>query len=182
MFFATWMTSLVVLNSLLVGGWWIHYHRYLDIVEPSLSTYWYFSMQMFDRFRTFYTVLIIGLPYIFVFPLTFRLHQYPIEFVSISAKFYIFHLIFCISQNRPQYFYSSTTHLVQTRQLPSSHSSTRIFSCLRVQSHEWGLRSYLFSAFLLQYRSSHSSAGSGLRLGRVIQTFYIFSVCWVIFL
>lgn len=83
MFFATWMTSLVVLNSLLVGGWWIHYHRYLDIVEPSLSTYWYFSMQMFDRFRTFYTVLIIGLPYIFVFPLTFRLHQYPIEFATI---------------------------------------------------------------------------------------------------
>jgi hypothetical protein len=46
-------------------------------IEPSLSTLWYFGMEMFDRFSVYFTVLMGGAPYLLVIPLWIRLYRYP---------------------------------------------------------------------------------------------------------
>jgi hypothetical protein len=46
-------------------------------MEPSLSTLWYFGMEMFDRFSIYFTVLMGGAPYLLVIPLWIRLFRYP---------------------------------------------------------------------------------------------------------
>eukprot|EP00574_Skeletonema_japonicum_P009606 CAMPEP_0201737540 /NCGR_PEP_ID=MMETSP0593-20130828/42634_1 /ASSEMBLY_ACC=CAM_ASM_000672 /TAXON_ID=267983 /ORGANISM="Skeletonema japonicum, Strain CCMP2506" /LENGTH=586 /DNA_ID=CAMNT_0048231533 /DNA_START=77 /DNA_END=1833 /DNA_ORIENTATION=+ len=44
---------------------------------PSMGLHWYFFVQMFDRFRPYFTVCVAGVPAMFVIPLTIRLHRYP---------------------------------------------------------------------------------------------------------
>jgi len=73
---------------------WIGYHlvshRYTDVVvathfhsfaiknmNPSLSILWYFSMEMFRRFRLYFQLVLGGLPYCIVVPTTIRLYKYP---------------------------------------------------------------------------------------------------------
>ena len=51
-------------------------------------------VQMFDRFRPYFTVLVGGFPALFVLPLAMRLHRYPTvlvsaSFVEIAVKKYL---------------------------------------------------------------------------------------------
>lgn len=57
---------------------------------PSMGLHWYFFVQMFDRFRSYFTVFVAGIPAMFVIPLTIRLHRYP----SVLAA--TFHLLWAI--------------------------------------------------------------------------------------
>lgn len=55
-----------------------HFHSFsLTGLQPSLSTLWYLSMQLFGRFRTYFAILLGAIPYIVVLPLTVRLYRYP---------------------------------------------------------------------------------------------------------
>jgi len=57
----------------------------LTRMKPSLSTLWYFGMELFDRFRLFFEILLGGIPYLSVIPLTIRLYRYPIVLVRYFA-------------------------------------------------------------------------------------------------
>lgn len=55
----------------------LHSFRIYDM-PPSLSILWYFSMEVFERFRLYFQLLFGGLPYCtIVIPATIRLYQYP---------------------------------------------------------------------------------------------------------
>jgi hypothetical protein len=53
---------------------WKHLH-------PNFSVLWYLNMEIFERFRTYFAVLIGGLPYLLLLPVTIRLHRYPMVLV-----------------------------------------------------------------------------------------------------
>ena len=60
-----------------------HLHSfYLDRQKPNLSTLWYFSMELFEEFKPYFTALLGGMPYLLVVPLALRLHRYPMVLVS----------------------------------------------------------------------------------------------------
>jgi hypothetical protein len=60
-----------------------HLHSFSFVgLQPSLSTLWYLSMELFRRFRRYFTLLLGGVPYIMVMPLTVRLYRYPFVLVS----------------------------------------------------------------------------------------------------
>ena len=89
-----YLISLHCLASLLVGG---NSNEYMSVMiqtmlpnvafvdqdksgsvpGPSMGLHWYFFVQMFDRFRSYFTIFVAGLPAMFVIPLTIRLHRYP---------------------------------------------------------------------------------------------------------
>jgi hypothetical protein len=50
-------------------------------IGPSLSVLWYFAMEVFQRFTRYFTIMLGGIPYLLVAPLTIRLYRYPIELV-----------------------------------------------------------------------------------------------------
>ena len=52
-------------------------------VPPSLSLTWYLSMQLYDRFRLYFTYLLGGLPFLVALPLAIRLHEYPMALVRV---------------------------------------------------------------------------------------------------
>jgi GPI transamidase subunit PIG-U len=54
---------------------WKHAH-------PNLSVLWYLNMEVFERYRVYFAVLIGGLPYLLLVPVTIRLHRYPMVLVS----------------------------------------------------------------------------------------------------
>jgi hypothetical protein len=99
--FLVWTGSFQYLSFSLVGP-----HKYTQVLDatygwswdhlrPNLSVIWYFQMQLFDRFRTYFEFLITGLPYILVTPLTIRLHRYPEALVSLSSlQYYGTHVTF----------------------------------------------------------------------------------------
>jgi GPI transamidase subunit PIG-U len=76
---------LQLLSILLVGmdQYWsivvaTHLYPYrLAGLSPSLSTLWYFGMEVFLRFRTYFEFALGGIPYFLVAPLTIRLYPYP---------------------------------------------------------------------------------------------------------
>ena len=88
--FSTWFLSLQYLSYKLVGS---SPTKFIEVIQtiygsgwknmsPNLSVQWYFHMQLFARFRNYFSSLILGLPYVVVLPLAIRLHNYPMELVS----------------------------------------------------------------------------------------------------
>ncbi|GAX19859.1 phosphatidylinositol glycan, class U [Fistulifera solaris] len=75
-------------------------------IEPSLSTLWYFGMEMFDRFSMYFTVLMGGAPYLLVIPLWIRLYRYPEAMIALfwllgtvfrpPATLYSLNVAFCL--------------------------------------------------------------------------------------
>jgi hypothetical protein len=51
-------------------------------LAPSLTTIWYFGMELFQRFQVYFEFLLAGVPYLIVVPTTIRLYQYPAVLVS----------------------------------------------------------------------------------------------------
>jgi hypothetical protein len=87
-FFGIWSASLQGLSYSLVGP-----AKYWDVVSatygcgwrnlsPSLSLQWYFTMQLFSRFREYFGAILTGLPYLVVPPLAIRFYKYPMVLVS----------------------------------------------------------------------------------------------------
>ena len=52
-------------------------HGFVNM-SPNMGLSWYFFIQMFDRFRRYFVAMLNLLQFIFVAPLTIRLHNYPI--------------------------------------------------------------------------------------------------------
>jgi len=48
-----------------------------SVPGPSMGLHWYMFVQMFDRFRPYFTVFVGGIPAMFAIPLVTRLHRYP---------------------------------------------------------------------------------------------------------
>ena len=49
---------------------------------PNLGVQWYFSMQLFDRFRPYFGIMFSGLRYILILPLAVRFSAYPMELTT----------------------------------------------------------------------------------------------------
>jgi hypothetical protein len=88
------------LSLLLVGS-----HDYLRVfatthgsafdfvgIPPNLSVLWYLHMELFVRFRRYFSILLGGLPYALVIPIAIRLYQYPM--VMVRAVFQYFSYIY----------------------------------------------------------------------------------------
>ncbi|RLO09245.1 hypothetical protein DYB28_006177, partial [Aphanomyces astaci] len=83
-------TSLVTYASIVVGGFvgvsfvymgrtwdfiratYVWMHEYPDLT-PNIGIFWYFFMELFDRFRSYFLVLLHLHPYLYVLPLFIRL-------------------------------------------------------------------------------------------------------------
>lgn len=61
-----------------------------SVPGPSMGLHWYMFVQMFDRFRPYFTVFVSGIPAMFVIPLMIRLHRYPSVLVSPCLSLVIF--------------------------------------------------------------------------------------------
>ncbi|KAL9188289.1 hypothetical protein ACHAXT_006667 [Thalassiosira profunda] len=48
-----------------------------SVSGPSMGLHWYMFVQVFDRFRPYFTVFVSGIPAMFAVPLMIRLHRYP---------------------------------------------------------------------------------------------------------
>ena len=103
-----YLLSLNYLASLLVGGSNTEYYKVMaqtmlhniaflnqdesgSVPGPSMGLHWYFFVQMFDRFRTYFTIFVAGVPAMFVIPLTIRMCQYP---SALAATFQLLWAIF----------------------------------------------------------------------------------------
>jgi len=92
--YISYLIGLHFLASLLVGGNSSEYKSVMtqtilpnvafvdqdksgSVPGPSMGLHWYFFVQMFDRFRPYFTIFVAGVPVMFVIPLTIRLHRYP---------------------------------------------------------------------------------------------------------
>jgi len=84
-FFLLWSTLLQYLSLLLVGRSnffamllqsYAKEYNFHDL-EPNLGMQWYFFMNMFHRFRTYFAIMHFGVPYLFAAPLLLRFHRYP---------------------------------------------------------------------------------------------------------
>ena len=97
--FGAYLGTMHYFSSLLVGGDLGSYTQVLrqtalrdvafvqldnsgSVPGPSMGLHWYFFVQMFDRFRPYFTVFVSGLPAMFIIPLMIRLHKYPSVLVS----------------------------------------------------------------------------------------------------
>jgi GPI transamidase subunit PIG-U len=60
-----------------------HFYTFnLVQLQPSLNILWYFGMQIFRRFHSYFTFIMAGLPYLLIIPTAIRFHQYPAVLVS----------------------------------------------------------------------------------------------------
>ena len=90
-FFVLWYVCLQSLSFLLVGDAWRsvfestygHVLGWIDL-NPNLGLQWYLCMQLFSRFRRYFVILINGLSYAFLVPLTVRLYRYPMVLVRMK--------------------------------------------------------------------------------------------------
>ena len=107
--FIFWSLLLQVMSTILVGNSntsaliqiYVRYHSFTEL-SPSLGMYWYFFNAIFSRFRHFFVVMMVGLPYTLVSPLYIRFNLYPIDMVSFGYNFknhFIFNYVLC-QQNR----------------------------------------------------------------------------------
>jgi len=72
--------SLVLVGSEAFKSTYESTHLYtfqLENMQPSLTTLWYLGMQVFLRFRLYFSILLAGLPFLLVVPTTVRLYNYP---------------------------------------------------------------------------------------------------------
>ena len=103
--FLTWSASLQGLSFSLVGpsNYWNVLEATYGIgwksMSPNLSVNWYFHMQLFTRFREYFGIILSGLPYLLVIPLTTRLHAYPMVLVRKRKRMYLYVSFDCIPDN-----------------------------------------------------------------------------------
>jgi GPI transamidase subunit PIG-U len=131
LWFVAFTVILQYLSLLLVGSWQeyfsvvatTHFYSFrLHHHTPSLSTIWYLSMQRFARFERYFELLLGGLPYFLLAPLTIRLYKYPSVLVAIfwmlgvlfrpPGTLYQLNLGFCFMLMNPR-------SLVRMMQIPS---------------------------------------------------------------
>ncbi len=52
------------------------------LLSPNIGLQWYLFMNLFERWKTFFEIIIKGLPFLLFIPLSIRLYRYPIALVS----------------------------------------------------------------------------------------------------
>ncbi|ETV83371.1 hypothetical protein H257_04115 [Aphanomyces astaci] len=57
-------------------------HEYPDLT-PNIGIFWYFFMELFDRFQSYFLVLLHLHPYLYVLPLFIRLRARPLAFACV---------------------------------------------------------------------------------------------------
>lgn len=72
----------------------------VEALTPNLGPLWYFQMQLFNRFHDYFALMITGMPYLVVIPLTIRLHRYPIVLVSLTIGVGSFCLLQSYTHNK----------------------------------------------------------------------------------
>ena len=60
---------------------------------PNLGVQWYFSMQVFERFRHYFAIMFLGLRFVLVLPLCVRFQHMPVElFTCLWFVYMLFHV------------------------------------------------------------------------------------------
>ncbi|KAG9402345.1 hypothetical protein AC1031_006964 [Aphanomyces cochlioides] len=87
-----------------IGGWWLLSHefigdwsfldatylwvlRYPDLT-PNIGVFWYFFMELFDRFRHYFLFLLHIQPFLYVLPMYFRLRSRPLPYACILLSLF----------------------------------------------------------------------------------------------
>mmetsp|Transcript_8789 Transcript_8789/g.21333 ORF Transcript_8789/g.21333 Transcript_8789/m.21333 type:complete len:655 (+) Transcript_8789:61-2025(+) len=103
-----YLAGLHYFSSLLVGGVYSVYIKVIvqtmlpniafvqqdgsgSVPGPSMGLHWYLFVQMFDRFRPYFTVFVSGIPAMFFIPLAIRLHRYPSVLVATFQLLWAIH-------------------------------------------------------------------------------------------
>ncbi|KAL1925673.1 uncharacterized protein VTP21DRAFT_556 [Calcarisporiella thermophila] len=82
-FLAIWLSALLGLSYLLVGSWdFIHstYGLILSVSDltPNVGLFWYFFIEMFDQFRTFFLVVFQLHAFTFTVPFSIKFSEHPL--------------------------------------------------------------------------------------------------------
>ncbi|KAI9096423.1 GPI transamidase subunit PIG-U [Phlyctochytrium arcticum] len=86
----SYLCCLLVVSYALVGSWQFLRATYGTILfvpdlTPTIGLYWYFFIEMFDQFRTFFICVFQMLAFVFVIPLSLVFKNHPLFIVFILA-------------------------------------------------------------------------------------------------
>ncbi|CAJ0888863.1 12156_t:CDS:2, partial [Entrophospora sp. SA101] len=81
--FIGWFKGLLILSYLLVGSWDFLKSTYgvillLPDLTPNIGLFWYFFIEMFDQFRSFFLVVFQLHAFIFAIPVTLKFRNHPL--------------------------------------------------------------------------------------------------------
>ncbi|ETW02512.1 hypothetical protein H310_06008 [Aphanomyces invadans] len=87
--FASCLGGLTGLSYVFMGRSWsfvestyVWLHRYPDLT-PNIGIFWYFFMELFDRFQPYFLFLLHVHPYVYIAPLYIRLRSRPLVYATI---------------------------------------------------------------------------------------------------
>ncbi|KAL7536325.1 hypothetical protein ACHAWF_005437 [Thalassiosira exigua] len=83
--------SSVIVQTILPDVAFIQQDSSGSLPRPSMGLHWYMFVQVFDRFRPYFTVFVSGIPSMLVVPLVTRLYRYP---SILTAEFQLLWAIF----------------------------------------------------------------------------------------
>ncbi|OQR97871.1 hypothetical protein ACHHYP_09876 [Achlya hypogyna] len=86
--FAGYVGLFLYLSKATTGSWAFLDHTYLWVLEypdltPNVGIFWYFFMELFDRFRAYFLFLLHVHPYLYVLPIYIRLHARPLAATAV---------------------------------------------------------------------------------------------------
>ncbi|KDO29350.1 hypothetical protein SPRG_05886 [Saprolegnia parasitica CBS 223.65] len=86
--FAAYVSLFVYLSKVAMGGWGFLDATYLWVVRypdltPNIGIFWYFFMELFDRFRNYFLFLLHMHPLLYVLPIYLRLHARPLAATAV---------------------------------------------------------------------------------------------------
>ncbi|RIA78873.1 GPI transamidase subunit PIG-U [Glomus cerebriforme] len=81
--YAGWLSGLLLLSYFLVGSWDFLEATYgvillLPDLTPNVGLFWYFFIEMFDQFRSFFLVVFQIHAFIFMVPVSIKLRNHPL--------------------------------------------------------------------------------------------------------
>lgn len=85
-----WLTGLFILSYLLVDSWDFMQSTYgvillLPDLTPNIGLFWYFFIEMFDQFRSFFLVVFQLHAFIFVVPISIKFRNHPLFVVFLLS-------------------------------------------------------------------------------------------------
>ncbi|GAB5589792.1 hypothetical protein Unana1_04692 [Umbelopsis nana] len=88
--FVAWLAMFLISSRLLIGSWDYLYSTYgtilcLTDLTPNVGMFWYFFIEMFDQFRSFFLVVFQLHAFIFVAPLCIKIREHPIFVIIVLS-------------------------------------------------------------------------------------------------
>ncbi|GBB85482.1 hypothetical protein RclHR1_00120036 [Rhizophagus clarus] len=88
--FASWLSGLLMLSYFLVGSWDFLGATYgvillLPDLTPNIGLFWYFFIEMFDQFRSFFLVVFQLHAFIFMVPVSIKFRDHPLFSIFILS-------------------------------------------------------------------------------------------------